>query len=617
VKHWPDAIMHERLSLHRIWAVLCAALPLIWAGPASATIPARFDFNGDGKVNGADALLFAAGASGPGVPHDGSLNTRAADIDGDGDVDQQDFGVFQRCSNGNDPADPNCTNYNAPECKLLTAPQTLEDTPMMIQLGATDADLPWDQLTLAVAIAPNLGAKFYQVAADGTPRTDLPQIKNGEVVANPDGKVWFVPPSNYHSSPVVADVAFRFWATDAAGHRGSLDVLITVVPVNDPPVLTATTFLAVNNQPQARWFIQATDVESYEQTISICFTALPQHGTLYANGVTPITQVPACFPTLNYTYVWDEYQAFDCGPDRPASAFPMTDAFTCHANDGLADSDTVTESIEIRYFNSPPVLTGPASVETVEETPVPLEITATDVDHDDIMVAIVDPLPARGTLYYYDPDAFLTLPVSPGQTFTSMPVALTYVPLPNANTADGTADLIQVRLKDVRNESPLNLRDCDYQIPIHIAPVNDPPKVTCDTTMIIAHVSADGAISPAFTNLLHVADDALPDALLEVTLTAAGPEADHIALADSTGLVGLEQLSPAQIRFQGTLAAINAALAQGVYWYPNGSQTFTGALILAVNDQGHTGNENPPIPMIDVLFLPVSVEYESTIPLDP
>ncbi|NLE57136.1 MAG: hypothetical protein GX616_02160, partial [Planctomycetes bacterium] len=34
----------------------------------------------------------------------------AADLDQDGDVDQSDFGILQRCLNGIEPADPNCTN---------------------------------------------------------------------------------------------------------------------------------------------------------------------------------------------------------------------------------------------------------------------------------------------------------------------------------------------------------------------------------------------------------------------------------------------------------------------------------------------------------------------------
>jgi hypothetical protein len=44
------------------------------------------------------------------VPHDGSETCQKADLDVDGDVDHDDFGIFQRCYSGRDnPADPECT----------------------------------------------------------------------------------------------------------------------------------------------------------------------------------------------------------------------------------------------------------------------------------------------------------------------------------------------------------------------------------------------------------------------------------------------------------------------------------------------------------------------------
>jgi hypothetical protein len=42
---------------------------------------------------------FQACASGPSIPQR-DANCTNADLDGDGDVDQEDFGVFQRCYSG-------------------------------------------------------------------------------------------------------------------------------------------------------------------------------------------------------------------------------------------------------------------------------------------------------------------------------------------------------------------------------------------------------------------------------------------------------------------------------------------------------------------------------------
>ncbi len=67
------------------------------------------DFNGSGSVDGDDLALLAACRTGPAVPYDaGNLpgacslvpdqgGVIAADADRDGDVDQDDFGAFQRC----------------------------------------------------------------------------------------------------------------------------------------------------------------------------------------------------------------------------------------------------------------------------------------------------------------------------------------------------------------------------------------------------------------------------------------------------------------------------------------------------------------------------------------
>lgn len=81
------------------------------------------DLDGDGDVDGEDYELFAACATGPNVPYDAqSLPAACAlttdingllpiDYDDDFDVDQEDFGIFQRCLSGEGtPADPMCAN---------------------------------------------------------------------------------------------------------------------------------------------------------------------------------------------------------------------------------------------------------------------------------------------------------------------------------------------------------------------------------------------------------------------------------------------------------------------------------------------------------------------------
>jgi len=66
------------------------------------------DFDGDGDVDQSDFGTLQQCLSGPGIPQTAPqcLKTR---LDGDNDVDQNDYNIFQRCMSGTDiPADPTC-----------------------------------------------------------------------------------------------------------------------------------------------------------------------------------------------------------------------------------------------------------------------------------------------------------------------------------------------------------------------------------------------------------------------------------------------------------------------------------------------------------------------------
>lgn len=78
-----------------------------WVIPECPAMPA--DYDGDCDIDQGDYALFEACASGSGYVYAGDCGTR--DFDHDGDVDQADFSSFQRCYSGEDmPANPNCAN---------------------------------------------------------------------------------------------------------------------------------------------------------------------------------------------------------------------------------------------------------------------------------------------------------------------------------------------------------------------------------------------------------------------------------------------------------------------------------------------------------------------------
>lgn len=70
--------------------------------------PIATDVDEDGDVDTDDFAIFERCASGPGISL--ALDCEASDFDADNDVDQVDFAIFQRCFSGKDiAADPNCS----------------------------------------------------------------------------------------------------------------------------------------------------------------------------------------------------------------------------------------------------------------------------------------------------------------------------------------------------------------------------------------------------------------------------------------------------------------------------------------------------------------------------
>jgi len=98
--------------------------PIVDMGAYEYFLTAKADFNRDGDVDAEDLDVFEACATGPAIPYNPAAlpepepgctltpdgNGRiAADFDEDSDVDQSDFGMFQRCYSGEgNPADPAC-----------------------------------------------------------------------------------------------------------------------------------------------------------------------------------------------------------------------------------------------------------------------------------------------------------------------------------------------------------------------------------------------------------------------------------------------------------------------------------------------------------------------------
>ncbi|HIF9440980.1 TPA: retention module-containing protein, partial [Photobacterium damselae] len=204
--------------------------------------------------------------------------------------------------------------------------ETQEETAVTGQLIATDVD--GDNLT-------------FKPGSDPT---------NGQVTVNPDGSWEYVPNSDFNGED-----SFTVVVDDGNGGTDTITVTVNVTPVNDAPVgedVSAETQeeTAVTGQ------LTATDVDG--DNLSFKPGSNPENGSVTVN------------PDGSWEYV-------------PNPDFNGEDSFTVVVDDGNGGSDTITVTVNVTPVNDAPVGED-VSAETQEETAVIGQLTATDVDGDNL-----------------------------------------------------------------------------------------------------------------------------------------------------------------------------------------------------------------------------------------
>ncbi|ELV7518558.1 tandem-95 repeat protein, partial [Photobacterium damselae] len=220
----------------------------------------------------------------------------------------------------------NVTPVNdAPVGEDVTA-ETQEETAVTGQLTATDVD--GDNLT-------------FKPGSDPT---------NGSVTVNPDGSWEYVPNTDFNGED-----SFTVVVDDGNGGTDTITVTVNVTPVNDAPVGENVTTetpedTAVTGQ------LTATDVDGDNLTFKP--GSNPENGSV----------------TINADGSW-EYV--------PNTDFNGEDSFTVVVDDGNGGTDTITVTVNVTPVNDAPVGED-VSAETQEETAVTGQLTATDVDGDNL-----------------------------------------------------------------------------------------------------------------------------------------------------------------------------------------------------------------------------------------
>ncbi|EEZ41788.1 Ig-like domain-containing protein [Photobacterium damselae] len=204
--------------------------------------------------------------------------------------------------------------------------ETQEETAVTGQLTATDVD--GDNLT-------------FKPGSDPT---------NGSVTVNPDGSWEYVPNPNFNGED-----SFTVVVDDGNGGTDTITVTVNVIPVNDAPVGENVT-TETQEETAVTGQLTATDVDGDNLTF--------KPGTNPENG-----QV-----TVNADGSW-EYV--------PNTDFNGEDSFTVVVDDGNGGTDTITVTVNVTPVNDAPVGED-VSAETQEETAVTGQLTATDIDGDNL-----------------------------------------------------------------------------------------------------------------------------------------------------------------------------------------------------------------------------------------
>jgi VCBS repeat-containing protein len=250
---------------------------------------------------------------------------------------------------------------------------------------------------------------------------------HGTLTLNANGGFVYAPATNYTGAD-----NFVYKANDGTTDSGVATVVITVTPLNDPPVAVDDSYgmdedTTLTVQPPG---VLTNDTEPDGDSLTGVLVSVPAHGslTLNANG--------------GFVYT-------------PTNNFTGTDSFTYRANDGQVNGNIATVTITVNPLNDPPVAandgyTTPEGTALSVSAPGVL-INDTDVDGDALSAILVNG-PAHGTLTLNADGGFIYAP---------------------ATNYTGT-DSFRYRASDGMEDSELAI------VTIMITPINDAPMAVND-----------------------------------------------------------------------------------------------------------------------------------------
>lgn len=266
-----------------------------------------------------------------------------------------------------------------------------------------------DEDNLLNVPAPGVLSNDTDVDGDALSVSDT---RSGALTLNADGSFSYMPSLNFFGLD-----PFSYMAYDGFINSAPAEVVITVHPVNDPPIASPQS-VETNEDTPKPITLTGSDVEG--DVLSFVIVTWPAHGSL--TGSAPdVTYVP------DHNYY---------GPDE----------FSFYVSDGQLVSEPVEVTLSVLPVNDAPVA-NPGTVELAEDTSKEFILTGSDVDGDVITFTVLSG-PAFGALTGTEP-------------------ILTYTPAPNYYGSD-----------EVTFEVSDGELTATAKITIIVTPVNDAPVVS-------------------------------------------------------------------------------------------------------------------------------------------
>ncbi|WP_460138081.1 tandem-95 repeat protein, partial [Priestia megaterium] len=217
---------------------------------------------------------------------------------------------------------------------------------------STDEDTPVTNQVIATNVNGN--PLVYTI--------ENPPINGVVTIDSNTGIFTYTPNANFNGSD-----AFVVYITDNLGGNATASVIVTVIPINDSPIVPNYQ-LTTNEDTPVTSMVIATDIDGNQLDYSL------QNAPV--NGIVNVGLDGM------YTYT-------------PNANFNGTDQFTVLVSDGQGGTAISTITITVLPVNDPPVGPVVVTLVTTEDTPVSSQITAFDPDGEVLTYSLQDP-PTNG-----------------------------------------------------------------------------------------------------------------------------------------------------------------------------------------------------------------------------